>query len=382
MGGAKGKVAMLRRAVAWTMLALVVLLVLFGVTLAIPVDTWRTGQQLTEPLPVLAPPELPAAPRRIWVDADPACGEGPRVDADDCLAIWYLIRQLDLTIVGISTVFGNAPLQATDATTRELMAKLKPDYGAVPVYRGAEAPLPKVDGETEAERALRAALAAGELTIVALGPLTNVAAALQGRPDLHGNVQKIVAVMGRRPGHIFHPAEGAGGGILFGHGPVFRDFNVVQDPAAVRVISELDIPLVLVPYEASRDVEIDQATLDRIAAGGPDGRWVAERARSWLTYWKTDIGRDGFYPFDLMAAMFVAEPKRFACAGVRVELRRDRTVFFPFSRMPALLIEPLASEHHGSHPSTLYCHGLRGDPPALGLTGVGARAAGDPVVRR
>ncbi len=372
---------MLRRAVAWMMLALAVLLVLFGLTLALPVETWRTGQQFSEPLPVVVPSELPAAPSRIWVDADPACGEGPRVDADDCLAIWYLIRQVDLTVVGISTVFGNAPLQTTDATTRQLMARLKPGHGAVPVYRGAEAPLPKVDGGTEAERALRAALAAGELTIVALGPLTNVAGALQARPDLHDHVQMIVAVMGRRPGHIFHPAEGAGGGILFGHGPVFRDFNVVQDPDAVRVVIDLDIPLVLVPYEAARDVEIDEEALERIAASGPDGRWVAERARPWLTYWKTDIGRDGFYPFDLMAAMFVAEPRRFACAGVRVDLRRDRTVFFPFSRMPALLIEPLASEHHGSHPSTLYCHGLRGDPPPLGLTGVGAQIAGNPIIR-
>ena len=337
-GRLTGDIYVLRRAATWLALALVVLLLLFGLTLAIPVETWRTGQQFSEPLPVLGPSDLPGTPSRIWVDADPACGEGARVDPDDCLAIWYLMRQVDVTIAGISTVFGNAPLNTTDAVTRELMAELKPGLGVVPVYRGAEAPLLKVGGETDAERALLAALVDGELTIVALGPLTNVAAALQARPDLHDSVQRIVAVMGRRPGHIFQPAEGVGGGTLFGHGPVFRDFNVVQDPDAVRVVLDLDIPLVLIPYEAARDAEIDEDALDRIASSGTDGGWVAKRAQPWLTYWKTDIGRDGFYPFDLVAAMFVAEPKRFACAGVHVELRRDRTVFFPFSRMPALLM--------------------------------------------
>lgn len=352
---------MLRRAATWLTLALTAVLLLFGLTLAMPVETWRTGQQSSEPLPVLGPSELPAGPGRIWVDADPACGDGPRVDPDDCLAIWYLMRHVDVTITGISTVFGNAPLTTTDTVTRELMATLEPAPGVVAVHRGAAAPLSETDTETDAERALLAALAEENLTIVALGPLTNVAAALQARPDLHGNVQRIVAVMGRRPGHIFHPAEGAGGGILLGHGPVFRDFNVVQDPDAVRVVLDADIPLVLLPYEAARDVEIDEEALDRIAASETEGRWVAERARPWLTYWTTDIGRDGFYPFDLMAALFVAEPQRFACAGAHVELRRDRTVFFPFSRMPALLIEPLASGEHGGHPRTLYCHGLLGD---------------------
>lgn len=355
-----GKNNRLRRTVVRAGLGLVGVLALFGLTLAIPVETWRTGQQFSEPLPVLAPSELPTAPGRIWLDADSACGEGPRVDPDDCLAIWYLMRHANVTITGISTVFGNAPLKATDAVTRELVARLNSGRGVVPVYRGADAPLPEArDGDTDAELALIDALTADELTIVALGPLTNVAAVLQARPDLRNRIQKIIAVMGRRPGHIFHPAEGSGGGNLLGHGPVFRDFNVAQDPDALRVVLELDIPLVLLPYEAAREVEIDEHALASIASNGDGGRWVAERAQSWLRYWKTDIGRDGFYPFDLMAAMFVAEPTQFDCARVYAELRQDPTLFFPFSRLPSLLIEPIPTDENGSPAGALYCHGLR-----------------------
>ena len=165
MGKSAGTNNRLRKIAARTALVLTALLTLFGLTLAIPVETWRTGQQFSEPLPVLAPSELPAAPGRIWVDADPACGEGPRVDPDDCLAIWYLIRKADVSITGVSTVFGNASLEATDAVSRELMTRLQPPQGQVPVYRGAGAPLPELPTRgTEAERALVEALAADKLT--------------------------------------------------------------------------------------------------------------------------------------------------------------------------------------------------------------------------
>ncbi|MDF0750733.1 nucleoside hydrolase [Marinobacter sp. 71-i] len=355
-----GKKNRLRQTVVRAGLGLVGLLALFGLTLAIPVETWRTGQQFSAPLPVLAPSELPAAPHRIWVDADPACGKGPRVDPDDCIALWYLMRETDVAIAGVSTVFGNASLDVTDAITRDLVPKLQRRQDDVPVYRGADAPLPEMhDRGTEAEHALIDALATDELTIVALGPLTNIAAALQARPDLRDRIQKIIAVMGRRPGHIFHPAEGSGEGTLLGHGPVFRDFNVAQDPDALRVILDLDIPLVLLPYEAAREVEIDEHALASIASNGDGGRWVAQRAQSWLRYWKTDIGRNGFYPFDLMAAMFVAEPTQFDCARVYAELRQDPTLFFPFSRLPSLLIEPIPTDDNGSPAGALYCHGLR-----------------------
>jgi len=355
-----GKHKSFRRTLARTLLSFAGLLALFSLTLAIPLETWRTGQQFSGPLPALPRSELPAVPGRIWIDADAACGEGPRVDPDDCLAIWYLMRQTEVTIAGVSTVFGNATLNTTDTVARELVSRIGPGRHAVQVHRGANAPLPEVRGrDTEAEQALIDALAAGDLTIVALGPLTNVAAVLQARPDLRGRIQKIVAVMGRRPGHIFHPAEGQGGGTLLGHGPVFRDFNVAQDPDALRVILERDIPLVLLPYEAAREVEIDEEALAGIAANDDGGQWVAERARSWLNYWKTDIGRNGFYPFDLMAAMFVLQPSRFDCAEVHAELRQDPTLFFPFSRMPSLLIEPVPADKQHSTAGALYCHGIQ-----------------------
>lgn len=340
----------------------------FIVTLAIPLETWRTGELAHDPLPAIPPDALPAPARRIWIDADPACGAGPRVDPDDCLAITYLALRDDIEIAGLSTVFGNASLDVTHATARELTDRLRVQGDVdLAVHRGAGAPGEQdAAARTDAGRALAAALQRGPLSILALGPLTNVAAVLDARPDLHRNVERIIAVIGRRPGHIFHPSEGGGEGGLLGHGPVFRDFNVVKDPnAAYRVVAS-GRPLVMVPYEAARELRVDDTYLERMAATGPAGRWVAERARSWLEYWTREIGRGGFYPFDLVAAVFAVKPARFSCAGVVVETGGDEALYFPFSRMPSVLVSPrITSANPRKPPVHLYCHDVSGELPLL-----------------
>jgi inosine-uridine nucleoside N-ribohydrolase len=347
----------MRRVTIWLLGCAGVAAAALLVTLALPVETWRTGRQDQPPLPEIPAAGMPEPPERIWIDSDAACGAGARVDPDDCLAILYLGLQDGIRIAGLSTVFGNAVLEQTDRTARRLAALLAEQGGAfVPVHRGAATPLgDRAAGPTEATTALHDALSAGRLTLLALGPLTNLAAALDARPDLRDRVERIIAVMGRRPGHIFHPSENSGSGSFLGHGPIFRDFNVIQDTEAVERVVEMDVPLVLVPYDAATAVEIDRATLDRLAATGPAGRWVARRSTTWLDYWNADVGREGFYPFDLIAAVFATHPERFACARVSVEVGRDGSVFFPFSRMPALLIEESLPEATGNSPS-LYCH--------------------------
>lgn len=107
----------------------------------------------------------------------------------------------------------------------------------------------------------------------------------------------------------------------------------------------------LVPYDAARGIELTAADLDRLEAALP---WVIEQARGWLDYWRTDMGRAGFYPFDLLAAAYVIEPSSFRCTRVRTGIRRDNTLFIPW--LPeALLVEPSA------HGAVLYCARARSD---------------------
>lgn len=337
--------------------------VLLMASFALPIREWRTGEMPLEPLAYQPAGNAPAFAARFWIDTDAACGTGARRDPDDCIALWTLVRAAGDRIAGISTVFGNAPLDVTDPTTRELIEMLRRDGApAITVHRGCAAALrdPGCARGADAHRALRDALAAEALTVVALGPLTNLAAVLEREPALAARVSRVIAVMGRRPGHRFHPTENRSPrAMLFGHGPVFRDLNAALDIAAVEVIVRAGVPLTLVPYTVARRVQFTAHSLDRLAAAGRAGAWVAARSRDWLEFWRRDVGADGFYPFDLMAAIYVRAPQRFRCAEVKAWVGRD-PLFAWFDRAPALLVtqDDDVPDDARAQGAALYCDDL------------------------
>ena len=100
----------------------------------------------------------------ILIDTDPALGI-PLSDIDDALAIWFCVKA-GLPVDGLTTVFGNASGEDTFAVGSKLGEAL-----GVPVYRGADHP---GMADTPAVRALLEHRG----TVLAIGPMTNVAAAL------------------------------------------------------------------------------------------------------------------------------------------------------------------------------------------------------------
>jgi purine nucleosidase len=337
------------RALGAAALAMLALLLL---TLALPIEEWRTGRQPVPSLPLMPGDSFAEPARRVWIDTDAACGEGHRTDPDDCFAILLLAAGSEAQVAGVSTSFGNAPLRQTDRTARALVAML-PGPGAPAVHTGRAEPLGSPDpvgramGDALSWEALPAALAEGPLTIVALGPLTNIAAAFHANPSLRSGITRLIAVMGNRPGHVFHPTEGRPGGFLFGHGPVFRDLNLAADAGAAAEIVRLGVPLVLVPYDAARRVEVTRADLDRMRARGGAWAWVADRARGWLDVWREDVGWEGFYPFDLVGAAFALRPDLFRCAEVPVRVGADEKLGGPLGGRTALLAGPDPSPDDG-----------------------------------
>ena len=325
-----GKPVTVLNAITWTLGGSTLFLAGgFLLALTLPVDSWRTGEPAVMPLTLTPGPTSLDRPTRVWIDTDAACGVGTTKDPDDCFGLLLLAQSSDVNIVGVSTIFGNAPLAVTDPTTRALLSQLRTDgMPAATVYLGSAKPL--ADGASEpqspAHEMLRQALQEGPLVIVALGPLTNVASALRGHPDLQARVQQLVAVMGRRRGHVFHPVEGSSAHSVLGHGPIFSDLNLAQDPKAAAEVLAMGLPLTLVPYDAARAVMIDQAILDGMSARGGAWLWVADRSRAWLAHWRRDINRPGFYPFDLLAAAYLLQPSMLACADVSVAVGDDTGV--------------------------------------------------------
>jgi inosine-uridine nucleoside N-ribohydrolase len=248
--------------------------------------------------------------KRVWIDTDPACGSKPKADVDDCLALVQAFAQPDWEIAGVSTVFGNADIEIVTKIARTLLAKL----GASAPLRGA------VSAEdfsaTPARDGLVRALEAGPLEIVALGPLTNIASLLRARPDLAGNIRRIVVVAGKsRPGEMFHPGDN--------HWVHFRDFNICLGETAAETVIKSPIPLVLMPFNTAKRISVTAADMAQVKASGPLGAWLAERSQGWLGYWRDDIERDGFSPFDSLAVAYAADASDFACHEVPAEVRTN-----------------------------------------------------------
>ena len=204
---------------------------------------------------------------KIIIDTDPGI--------DDAMAILFAFGAAEIEVLGLTTVFGN--VSAERATLNALTLSQwagKP----VPVAKGAETPLmmePRQhadyvhgqDGfgnigwpEATCERDIRSAphfivdtvnAHPGEVTLVALGPLTNLAVLALARPDLLPRIARITWM---------------GGGITRGNHTASAEFNALADPEAVAVLLSRAVPLTMVDLDACRKVEIVEADVQALAS--------------------------------------------------------------------------------------------------------------------
>jgi pyrimidine-specific ribonucleoside hydrolase len=270
---------------------------------------------------ILSVPQHVAA-GSVWIDADPACDLGMTDDVDDCWAIIAAIRSSSLHVVGVSTVFGNVQVeQATDSAKAllDVISLYEPGRAVPSVHQGAGRPTKHVTGIPPAVTELEIALTEGPLTILALGPLTNVALLLKHRPELIPRIEAVVAVAGQRPGQVFR----------VGNTPIlhFHDLNVRKDPDAVEIVLRSGVPLYLIPFEVGRQIVITRRDLRVLEAQSSLDAWLSARSAPWLEFWEHTLGAQGFSPFDLLAAAFLVDPSQFTCQTIPAKLVRRRGLF-------------------------------------------------------
>lgn len=218
-----------------------------------------------------APAET-AARRPILIDCDPGL--------DDAAAILMALGAADrLDLKAVTTVAGNVGLQAVTANARGLLALAGRDDA--PVFAGCPRPLiggdldaahvhgadgiggvalPVSGAPVEAEHAVSAlirlarAAPAGGLTLVPIGPLTNIACALVQAPDIVGRIERIVLM----------------GGVALGAGNVTpaAEFNFATDPHAARIVMESGAPIVVMGLDVTRQAVLTEARIARLAALG------------------------------------------------------------------------------------------------------------------
>ena len=269
----------------------------------------------------------------VWIDTDPSVQRGGH-EVDDGLALIQAFHSPELVVRGVSVVFGNSPLDAALPIGQRLVRDFGPP--GLPVLGGA-ANARQLGAETPASRSLAEALTREKLTILAIGPLTNVGTLLRKRPDLASRIERIIAVAGRRPGQRFATGTAT---------TPFRDLNFELDPEAFQIVLDSHVPLVLAPWEISSKVWISAADLANIRPG-----WVLDAAADWLQRWKKNFGVDGFNPFDTLAVGYAISPSSFGCETLPVEIRNLPDDINPSSSKPYLI----AGKSVHSKYSALYC---------------------------
>ena len=212
-------------------------------------------------------------------------------DVDDAVALGLILAYAEeLELVGVTTVAGDTELRA------RIAARLLGLRGAteVPVFEGeraprmgaqerfawfgheprmaeGEGPAAKIHAETAAEAIVGLAKEYEELEIVAIGPLTNLAAALAIDPDLPSRVRRLT-IMG---GHIRRVAIG---GFVCKPG---IDYNLCSDPEATCAVLGAGFETTLVTADVTLSTWLRVSDLERLDAGGPLGRTLAKQIRIW-----------------------------------------------------------------------------------------------------
>ena len=210
-------------------------------------------------------------PRKIIIDTDPG--------QDDAAAIMLALGSPELQILGITTVAGNVPLSRTSTNARIILEFCsRPD---VKVFAGADRPIARplvtaehVHGKTgldgpelhEPEMPLQEQHAvdfiietltrepAGTVTLCTLGPLTNIATALQKAPEIAGRVRELVMMGGGffEGGNITPAAE----------------FNIYVDPEAAAAVFQSGIPIVMMPLDVTHKVLTLKSRVAKLRALG------------------------------------------------------------------------------------------------------------------
>ena len=263
--------------------------------------------------------------RKIIIDTDPG--------QDDAVAILLaLASPQEIDLLGITAVAGNVPLYLTKKNARIVCELAK--VTDVKVFAGCENPMKRplvtaehvhgktgLDGPTlpNPEMPLQEQHAVdfiietirkndtGTITLCPLGPLTNIAAAIEKAPDIKEKIQEIVLMGGAyfEVGNITPTAE----------------FNIYVDPEAAEIVFQSNIKITVLPLDATHKALVTKARNDAFRAlNSPVGKAVAEMTDFFERFDKEKYGSDGAPLHDPYVIAYLLSPDLFSGRHINVEI--------------------------------------------------------------
>jgi len=266
--------------------------------------------------------------RKIIIDTDPG--------QDDAVAILLALASPDeIDLLGITAVAGNVPLALTQRNARIVCELAR--RRDVPVFAGCDAPLARklvtaehvhgktgLDGPQLPEPTMPLADGhaveflidtlrrepAGSVTLVPIGPLTNVAAAFRAAPDIIPRVGQIVLMGGAyfEVGNITPAAE----------------FNIYVDPEAADIVFRSGVDLVVMPLDVTHKALTNRDRVGAFRAMGTEvGRMVAEWTDFFERFDKEKYGSEGAPLHDPCTIAWLIRPDLFSGRRINVEIELE-----------------------------------------------------------
>lgn len=239
------------------------------------------------------------AQTKVWFDTDIMIGMPDKEarEVDDGITLIMALKQPQIKIVGISNItyvdYGVGVIHK--------ILNWHNKGEAIPVYKGS--PLANDLGtENDGTRALYEALKKEKLTILALGPMTNVATLVKNHPDIIPQIERIVICAARTPDLPFNPGNGKLN--------VF-DYNYEFDTASMDVLLNSVIPLEFAGYEPSSYTHIGNIDLASLDLTNEADKWLFDVVQPWMELNERYFGVRGFIPFDCSPLGIVTHPDYF-----------------------------------------------------------------------
>jgi purine nucleosidase len=213
----------------------------------------------------------------IWIDTDNALGSS-HGDVDDGLALAAVLsmaRQQRVHLAGISVVHGNTDAITAARCTRDLLEIAEMDVPVIAMSQAAAAIAELPEGTS----------------LLSLGPLTNIAAALQLNPGCSRFLELRMVAAVRQAWR--HPLL------------ALSDLNQRTDPGAAGITRRSGWrELRIMPLDVIRQLRIDRLALDRFAAASPLGTYLRIHCERWLARaaWRYPLRRS-FPAWDVVAAL-------------------------------------------------------------------------------
>ncbi len=267
---------------------------------------------------------------KIIFDTDPG--------VDDAMAIQFILNSPEIELLGLTTIYGNVDLEKTTANALRLL-----DLGGrteIPVAKGAENPLSRPfgggvpfvhgdDGQGNTNRpastttihtlaavdfiAEQVKLFPNEVTLLAVGPLTNLALFLQKYAELVVLVKQVI-VMG---GNAFCP----------GNATPAAEANIFNDPEAADLVFGANWQVSMIGLDVTHKVLLSSGEIDEIAKNDSIlNEFVAAATPFYLDFYRTNNKIDGIFVHDSSAVAYLLRPDLFSVEAYPLKVETANSI--------------------------------------------------------